>query len=696
MKNIIRILLFFIQITCIQAQNYLIDKNTVYYNDRIIDSVDINTFEILHKNKLFSKDKNHIYYKGIKTNFDAQTFEIHTHYDSEYYSDKNDVYKSNYFGFIGIGSISPKKFNYITADIAIDNEIIYWNFKPQVGSDASSIQLLTKYIYTDKNNVYCQDGLMPLNKNELKILYQRKGIYDYSFVGDKNRICSEFNNCYKMDISSFVYINSEYVKDKSNVLYDNSYLKVDIETFDVPLPNLEHYAKDKSHQFYLGKTFPIEVEEKYLNEDSLRVLIKKLEQQLKEAFTEDKVISIKYDLELKESLSVIYTFPNSNNTIIEKGKNIYMNGLRQPFIDANSFEIFTNDYAKDKNQVYLIYEYADKVIFKPTNIMDPNKFSIIKNPYDEDNYTRDLKNVYRSFSEIENADPNTFIVKESFYAEDKNSIYLIDRKLKFNTIKPTKGVDLKKINKNYFSFGSKIIYIDEEVEVLIENPNLLSFNACWLYANQGSIMYYKGEVIGVLDTEEEEEEEDDDDDVGGGCNEVFFKTGNRLFRYGQEINNRTKSKSYKLFNSYYHDYYLAHDHTLYYKGVLALKDVDLRKINHYDYTEAYLTFKNNKAAYKNIVFDIDLETFESLHPDTFARDKNFVFYKGEKTRFDPSTFYTYGHKYTSDKNGVYYNNKLIPDVDTKSFYTFEDYGFDNTYFFYRNKRILRSKVNLKL
>ncbi len=683
MKKISKIVFFIVCSVNIYAQTYVVDDKTVYYYDMVITDADATSFDVLYKNQYFSKDKNNIYYKGKKTNYDSKTFEIHKigRYNLDYFSDKNDIYISRDNVFITIGSKSPKEFNFITEEIAIDNELIYWRFEPIPNSDASSLQIVSRDIFKDKNHVYNEGYTLPINSTDMKIYKRSKGYDSYiiEYIGDQDIVCDDFyNNCYQLDMTSFTYINYNFVKDNSHVLYRNNYLKTDVATFKVPITAMEHYAEDKFHQYYLNDTFPIKVDEKYIKPDSLKAFKIKLEKQLENAFNKIE-IQKKYDKDTKSSLTTIYTFPNSNNTIIEKGKNIYMNGIRQQFIDAKSFEVFTNDYAKDKNQVYLIYEYDDKVTFNPINEIDPTTFLIIENNYDA--YCKDANSVYRINNKIIDADPNTFKILNKYHTEDKNAIFVEDNKL--YSIQPTKNIQLKNVDNNYFYFGDKIIYINDGLEVFVDNPNLNNFDVLnGSYAINDKKLIYKGITIGILETGETILEED---------NDKIVTSKHKIFQNGQNMSSSKEKKMYKYFNSNYS----TDGHTLYYKDVFEIKGIDLATIHHSGSYIQYFTFKNNKALYENIVFDIDLETFERLEGLHYARDKNFVYYDGRKTKLDPSTFFIFDSDYTSDKNGVYYNDKLISGADSKSFYVFGKYGFDNTYFYHYNKKILRSKINLK-
>ena len=359
-----------------------------------------------------------------------------------------------------------------------------------------------------------------------------------------------------------------------------------------------------------------------------------------------------------------------------------MNGVRLAFIDAASFKIFNNDYAKDKNQVYLIYEYGDKVTFNPINGIDPETFSIIHNSYDS--YCKDAKNVYHQLDEIVEADPKTFEVINGHHTQDKYAIFLDNNKI--HCIKPSSSVFLTKISNEYFSFGNKIVYVNNGIEVAIDCPNQNSFEVLnGNYAVNDRELIYKGKTIGVLESGETILKSDDDD-------EKIVTSKNRVFQYGQDKSKSTEKKLYQYLNTDY----MTDGHTLYYRGIFKIKGVDLADIHQTGSYSQYFTFKNNKAIFKNNVFDIDLETFEKLEGIDYARDKNYLYYDGRRTKLDPSTFFKFDSDYTADKKGVYYKEKLIPGADSKSFYVFGEYGFDKTYFYHYGKKILRSKINLKL
>ena len=71
------------------------------------------------------------------------------------------------------------------------------------------------------------------------------------------------------------------------------------------------------------------------------------------------------------------------------------------------------------------------------------------------------------------------------------------------------------------------------------------------------------------------------------------------------------------------------------------------------------------------VENADLKTFEILSDEDYAKDKNNVYYHGEKLNGIDSKNFTImksGNEiFTKDKNGVYYQNEKLDGMDSKSF-----------------------------
>lgn len=93
--------------------------------------------------------------------------------------------------------------------------------------------------------------------------------------------------------------------------------------------------------------------------------------------------------------------------------------------DKDTFKVISTginkDYAKDKNNVYLIanfYKWFDLITFEDA---DPNTFQPLEN-----DYAKDISHVYFGGNIIEGAEAKSFEILPKFYAKDKNHIYHFD------------------------------------------------------------------------------------------------------------------------------------------------------------------------------------------------------------------------------------------------------------------------------
>ncbi len=685
-KKIFVLFIFLVTFRIINAQVYVVKDTSVYYYDKIIKDADANSFDIInHTNLAYAKDKKHVYHKGVKTEYDATTFEIHEKHwrNKTYFSDKNDVYIYDYYtkSYFPIGSTSPKSFRKYNDKINIDDESIYWENIRITDSHSETLKIISYEFFCDKNNVYYKDFKLPLDINSLKIFKSENKSID--FIGDDTKIYSDAGYVHLMNTSRFKYINYNYVKDDKKVFYRDKLLRADAITFHVPNSKMNHYAKDKYHDFYLGNVFPNRVPKKHLvNDNAFKSYFDWISSQLKKAFSKN-LTAIKIEKEPIHSLKELYTFSASNHTKIRKGKHIYVNEKPQPFIDASTFIIYNNDYAKDKRQVYLIYEYDDHVTFNPIKDVDPNSFSIIKENDKYTSYCRDAKNVFLDFDKIEGADPISFRVLNDNFGYDKNAVFY--RKKMISNLNPIPDNSIKKIDNNYYRYGNQILFINtyNNDVIVVKHPNKNNFKVInHYYALNGNTLLYQGEIIGAL-TENES--------ILTERNHLLKTSNNKTYKYGRLINIKDKSRLRKYGNTKY----LTDGVQLFTTNTKQIPIAPISNVYNGNGYRSYITFKNGKALYDNYLFDIDLLSFEEFKNSDFAKDKNYVYFKGKTTKYDPKTFHVFSRDFISDKNGVYYKDALIKEADVASFNQFYYYGFDKNNFYFNGKIIPRFKINLK-
>ena len=190
------------------VRQYLKDKNGIYFIDGDSDNLvleklpyDSQTFEVI--NKLYTRDKNNIYYSGRKIiGADLSTFQIGS---DGFSKDKNNIYLEG---------------------------------KRILGIDKDTVKIIELPYIEDKNNVYYRNKKIEgADKNTFEL------IYDFGSV-----------------------VNRYYSKDKNNVYYENKKLKgIDVKTFKKINRLVDNFLIEDKNGFYIvekdGSIAPIDGKE---------------------------------------------------------------------------------------------------------------------------------------------------------------------------------------------------------------------------------------------------------------------------------------------------------------------------------------------------------------------------------------------------------------------------------------------------
>ena len=141
--------------------SYKVNNNKVYYDDIILEDVDIQSFQIL--SLIYAKDKNSVYSFDQKlSDIDYQTFTIcfiqnNERIPSNYTKDKNAVYYANVKleadidSFIALENYYGKDKNVVFFE---DHKLKYIDVKTFVSYEESRIINGISYNAEDKNNYY--------------------------------------------------------------------------------------------------------------------------------------------------------------------------------------------------------------------------------------------------------------------------------------------------------------------------------------------------------------------------------------------------------------------------------------------------------------------------------------------------------------------------------------------------------------
>lgn len=193
---------------------YAKDKNYIYFNYRVIDGADADSFELLHH--LYDRDKNFIFYQGKKLeNSDADSF-IFYPLSHETSSNVNLIVVQGY---------------------AKDKNQVYYNFAPIKGADSTTFTPLKGYYAKDKNNVYFAGKIQPKLDVESFEYINRPFYFNDPFVPNLGKIESQrydgFNDPYYAYPKS--YLNG-YFRDKNGCYSYFSTKEVINQTWDCGKP----------------------------------------------------------------------------------------------------------------------------------------------------------------------------------------------------------------------------------------------------------------------------------------------------------------------------------------------------------------------------------------------------------------------------------------------------------------------------
>ena len=194
------------------VHQYLKDKNGIYSiiysmdgdsDNLVLEKLpyDSQTFEVI--NKLYTRDKNNIYYSGRKIiGADLSTFQIGS---DGFSKDKNNIYLEG---------------------------------KRILGIDKDTVKIIELPYIEDKNNVYYRNKKIEgADKNTFELTYDFKSV-----------------------------VNNYYSKDKKNVYYENKKLKgIDVKTFKKVSRLVDNFLIEDKNGFYIvekdGSVAPIDGKE---------------------------------------------------------------------------------------------------------------------------------------------------------------------------------------------------------------------------------------------------------------------------------------------------------------------------------------------------------------------------------------------------------------------------------------------------
>ncbi|BBM38190.1 hypothetical protein JCM16775_0898 [Leptotrichia hofstadii] len=629
--------------------NYYKDKNSFYYrsdNDlkKIKSGIDVGSADKVLELNDFVKDKNNLYYfsngkiEKIDLNIDVKSLEFFDDIDSSYSNyikDRNNVYfVDNKNGKVKIVKNADKNtFQIVNGNYGVDRKNVYYD-----GEKLDSVGIEGLKIFDDS---YLKD-----NKNVYEI---------YTTDDGKTKIRAIKN--LNIDVASFEDIFKEaFYKDKNSVYYvdmteDKQELKklegADADTFELGI-----FSKDKNNVY--------------------------VDKQRLEGVSPKGFEILDNDLNfIKDYKNVFYLDRAEDGiTFIPRVQNT--EGVDVATLESVGKSFF-KDYFKDKNNVYIVASERPvstdsintKLNFYKLIGANPKTFELI------DNFGRDDKNVYFLDKKLKGIDAKTFEEISFSIVKDKNGLHILlnsdDFGIKTRNLKIS-GLDLKtfkKLENGYYKDKNNVYYDLDNNLYTIKNADLATFevlnspySSSIYFAKDKNNVYYQNKKINGI--------------VADGFEQIqsnFIKDKNGIYKF--EENENEKSLKITPINAKI-DFenlkeldwkYFGDDKNIYYFDESDFKKLDRADINSFERIEYTGFFKDKNNVYYDgeKVEGIDMNSIEVIN-GMCIKDKNSVFYEGKKLRnISPDNFNIFDgglsyDKILVDKNGIY---KFIETEDNK-------------------------------
>ncbi|WP_026749650.1 DKNYY domain-containing protein [Leptotrichia trevisanii] len=630
--------------------NYYKDKNSFYYhsdNDfkKIKSGIDVGSADKVLELNDFVKDKNNLYYfsngkiNKINLNIDVNSLVFLDNNSSSYSSyikDRNNVYfVDNENGKVKIVKNADKNtFQIVNGNYGIDRKNVYYN-----GEKLNSVGI---------------EGLKIFDDNYLK---DNKNVYEIYTTDDEKIKIRAIKNL-NIDVASFENIlKGTFYKDKNSVYYidttgDKQELKklegADADTFE---PGI--FSKDKN-SVYVDKQ-----KLKGISPKGFEILDNDLNfiKDYKNVFYLDRA---------EDGITFIPTVQNTEGvdvaTLESVGKSVF------------------KDYFKDKNNVYIVANEREFISADSINTKlnfykligaNPKTFELI------DNFGKDDKNVYFLDKKLKGIDAKTFEEISFNIVKDKNGLHILlnsdDSGIKTRNLKIS-GLDLKtfkKLENGYYKDKNNIYYDLDNNLSTIKNADLATFevlnspySSSIYFAKDKNNVYYQNKKIDGL--------------VADGFEQIqsnFIKDRNGIYKFEEDENEKSLkitpiNAKIDFENLKELDWkYFGDDKNIYYFDESDFKKLDKADINSFERIDSTGFFKDKNNVYYEgeKVEGIDMNSIKVIS-GMWIKDKNNVFYEGKKLKGISSDNFSYfdgGLSYDKilvDKNGIY---KFIETEDNK-------------------------------
>ena len=403
------------------------------------------------------------------------------------------------------------------------------------------------------------------------------------------------------DFKTFIVLNKIYGKDNKNVFYGDGKLEnADFKTFKAVGENI---GRDKDNFYWYNQKVKINPKDFkfYKNKDKIVY------------FRNNGKI---YDLEGLDELNGIKdvdTFEVLDDEYSKDKHNIYYDGVTLSDVDMDTFQIIMpNYYAKDKNSVYAGHKKIKGANPKTIEVLNIS-------------YVKDDKIVFSDFSfsnALKNADVKSFEALGQYYGKDKNNVYLMGEKIKKADVKTFQVISEESFK--HYSKDKNNVYLETYIiegadpktfEIIKEEPS---------YSKDKKYLYYSEKKI--------DEIRDNLENMSAGVLDII-KNGNRIYANGNRLDIENPENFKVIKNDYYNN-----------------PNIIYGKNN----KNIHVIIGNGQKIRSKVIKDADINSFEIMEIGAYSRDKNNIYFLGEKTESE-----SYPPEYEKKGNDVYYKNKKL-------------------------------------
>lgn len=357
---------------------------------------------------------------------------------------------------------NPKAFVVLDDEVAKDDQSVYLRDHRVYGIDPLNFKKVTNNIFIDNSYRY---SINPLSKalNLSRVDTETFEVFPNTIYSkDKNSIYFKEIKINDVNFATFSPIDGTYAKDINNVYYLGRKIEyADPNGFTV-INNQYSFSKDKNNIYFQNQKIP------NVDAESFQVINQQYAKDQHKVYWQNTIV----EGADPNSMEIILYDTHEISFFFKDKHAVYNQGNKTDF-DLQSFELLTSQIAKDKNNVYFIY---DEYIV-PINKSDPASFMMINK-----DYAKDKKHVYRLGSIIEGANPLTFKTLTEYYSRDDKNIYLMNFKIPQADVRSFKILNKRftaKDNHHVYYKGTIIRGADPDTFIALNDSFSKDKNGCY-------------------------------------------------------------------------------------------------------------------------------------------------------------------------------------------------------------------------